>query len=129
SGDNRSVPERLASSIVVHDAAAARRTVVMLHGIYGRGRNWGAIARQLTARRPALAVALVDLRLHGDSPSFAPPHSLAACAADVRGLMAGSDGWPAPVDVVVGHSFGGKVALALLADTPAPPLSQVWIVD
>jgi pimeloyl-ACP methyl ester carboxylesterase len=30
---------------------------------------------------------------------------------------------------VIGHSFGGKVALSLLADGAAPPLSQVWIVD
>ena len=81
------------------------------------------------ARRPESAAALVDLRLHGDSPAFDPPHTVAACADDVRDLIARPDGWPAPADVVVGHSFGGKVALSLLADGPAPPLSQVWIVD
>ena len=119
----------LASTVVAPEAGAARRTIVLLHGIYGRGRNWAAIARGLVARRPEWAAALVDLRLHGASPAFDPPHTVAACADDVRGLIARADAWPAPADVVVGHSFGGKVALSLLADGPAPPLSQVWIVD
>ena len=119
----------LASSLVSHETGASRRTAVMLHGIYGRGRNWAAIARALVARRPEWAVALVDLRLHGASPAFAPPHTIAACADDVRGLIARPEGWPAPVDAVVGHSFGGKVALSLVADGAAPPLSQVWVVD
>lgn len=121
--------ERLASSLVTDAAGAARRTIVMLHGIYGRGRNWAAIARLLAVRRPELAVALVDLRLHGDSPAFAPPHTLAACAADVEALIVHPDGWPAPADAVVGHSYGGKVALALLAEAPPAALSQIWVVD
>jgi pimeloyl-ACP methyl ester carboxylesterase len=122
-------PSRLTSTIVAAGAGAARRTVVMLHGIYGRGRNWATIARGLTAGRPEWAAALVDLRLHGASPAFEPPHTVAACAADVRDRIARADDWPAPVEAVVGHSFGGKVALSLLADGAAPPLSQVWIVD
>ena len=119
----------LAHAIVAPEAGPARRTLVLLHGIYGRGRNWAAIARGLSARRPEWAAALVDLRLHGASPAFEPPHTVAACAADVRDRIARADDWPAPVEAVVGHSFGGKVALSLLADGPAPPLSQVWIVD
>jgi len=119
----------LAHSVIAPEAGTARRTIAFLHGIYGRGRNWAAIARALVARRPGYAAALVDLRLHGASTAFEPPHTLAGCADDVRDLIARVDGWPAPADVVVGHSFGGKVALSLLADGPAPPLSQVWIVD
>lgn len=118
----------LAYSVVVQEGAEPRHTAVMLHGIYGRGRNWAAIARALAARRPERASALVDLRLHGASPAFAPPHTVAACAGDVRALVAQA-AWPAPVDAVVGHSFGGKVALSLLADGPPPPLAHVWIVD
>jgi esterase len=123
----------LASTIVTADPSAARRTIVLLHGIYGRGRNWAAVARSLAARRPEWAAALVDLRLHGASPAFEPPHTIAACASDVRERIARADDWPAPVEAVVGHSFGGKVALSLLADGAAPPQSlfpaQVWIVD
>jgi pimeloyl-ACP methyl ester carboxylesterase len=116
----------LAHTVV--DAGGARRTAVFLHGIYGRGRNWAAIARGLAARRPEWASALVDLRLHGASPPGDPPHTVAACAADVRDLIARA-GWPAPAGIVVGHSFGGKVALSVVADGAAPPVSQMWIVD
>jgi len=126
-------PPLLASAFVTADASDLRRTIVLLHGIYGRGRNWAAVARSLTARRPEWAAALVDLRLHGASPAFEPPHTVAACAADVGDRLARADDWPAPVAAVVGHSFGGKVALSLLADGAAAPpsqsLSQVWIVD
>jgi esterase len=116
----------LAHTVVAADGA--RHAAVFLHGIYGRGRNWAAIARNLVARRPEWAGALVDLRLHGASPAMAPPHSVAACADDVRALIARAD-WPAPAGVVVGHSFGGKVALSIVGDGAAPPLSQLWVVD
>jgi pimeloyl-ACP methyl ester carboxylesterase len=115
--------------VVVGAPGQARHTVAFLHGIYGRGRNWAAIARGLIAARPEWAAALVDLRLHGASPDFTPPHTIAACAADVHRLLAGADGWPAPAGAIVGHSFGGKVALSLLADGPPLPLSQIWVVD
>lgn len=120
--------DALAYSVVGGEQTAPRRTVVMVHGIYGRGRNWAAIARALAARRPDRVSALVDLRLHGASPAFDPPHTVPACADDLRALL-GQAPWPAPVDAVVGHSFGGKVALSLLADGPPPPLAQVWIAD
>lgn len=120
--------DSLAYSLVAPGGAEPRRTVVMLHGIYGRGRNWAAIARALAVRRPDRASALVDLRLHGASPAFAPPHTVAACAGDLRALIAQAP-WPVPADAVVGHSFGGKVALSLLADGIPAPLAQVWIVD
>src|SRR5690349_25137815 len=89
----------LASTPIDAGDGAARRTAVFLHGIYGRGRNWAAIARGLAARRPEWASALVDLRLHGASPAFDPPHSVAACAADVRDLIARAE-WPAPAGAV-----------------------------
>ncbi len=119
----------LAHTIVAADGGHARHTLALLHGIYGRGRNWAAIARGLIARRPEWAAALIDLRLHGASPPFAPPHTVAACAADVRDLITRVEAWPAPAAAVVGHSFGGKVALSLLADDGARPVSQVWVVD
>jgi pimeloyl-ACP methyl ester carboxylesterase len=119
----------LAHTLVASAGGTPRHTVLMLHGIYGRGRNWAAIARGLAGRRPEWASALVDLRLHGASPAFDPPHTVAACADDVRQLIARGSDLPAPTAAVVGHSFGGKVALSLLADGAAPPLSQVWVVD
>jgi pimeloyl-ACP methyl ester carboxylesterase len=101
------------------------RWLFMLHGIYGKGRNWASIARRLVEARPEWGVVLVDLRLHGDSRGFRPPHTLQSSAADlarlVRHLGHGAD-------AVLGHSFGGKVALEYAATAPAA-LRQVWVMD
>ena len=60
---------------------------MMLHGIYGRGRNWTSMARAIAAARSEWSALLVDLRLHGDSPAFDPPHTVEAAAADVRAVI------------------------------------------
>src|SRR5215217_5600958 len=65
--------------------------LLMLHGIYGSGRNWGTIARRLVEARPEWGVLLVDLRNHGQSHGFAGPHTLAASAADVDRLVESLD--------------------------------------
>ena len=54
-----------------------------------------------------------------------PPHTLAACAHDVADLArSGPYGSPS----VLGHSFGGKVALLFAAQAPTPP-PQIWVMD
>src|SRR5690606_18221961 len=63
------------------------RWLLVLHGIYGAGRNWASIARRLVEERPEWGVLLVDLRLHGGSGGFPPPHSLETGAADVGMLV------------------------------------------
>lgn len=83
------------------------------------------MARQLTARRSDWACALLDLRLHGDSPAFSPPHTVAAAAGDVA-LYELETGFHA--SSVLGHSFGGKVALAHVA-VGRDRLAQVWVID
>ena len=103
--------------------AGSRRWLYVLHGIYGTGRNWASFARRLVARRPEWGAVLVDLRLHGHSPSFEPPHTLAACVHDVLEL---SESLGRPVDAVLGHSFGGKAALMLAA---AVGPGQAWVID
>lgn len=103
--------------------AGSRRWLYVLHGIYGTGRNWASFARRLVAARPGWGAVLVDLRLHGHSPAFEPPHTLAACVHDVLALSA-SLGRPA--DAVLGHSLGGKLAL-MLAAAVCP--SQTWVID
>lgn len=101
----------------------SRRWLYVLHGIYGTGRNWASFARRLVAARPEWGTVLVDLRLHGHSPGFEPPHTLAACVHDVLEL---SESLGRPVDGILGHSFGGKVAL-MVAAAAAP--SQAWVID
>ncbi|MDT8436896.1 MAG: alpha/beta hydrolase [Gemmatimonadota bacterium] len=99
----------------------------VLHGFLGAGRNWAAVARGLVRSRPDWEAVLVDLRLHGDSLDAPPPHDLDACARDVARLVAHL---PAPAGpcALLGHSFGGKVALAAAPLLAVPPV-QTWLID
>ena len=102
------------------------KPVFFLHGIYGSGRNWGSVARKLVGARPELAAYLLDLRQHGDSQGFAPPHTIGAAADDLRDLAAQLGVQPYGV---LGHSFGGKVALEYARRHANDALEHVWIVD
>lgn len=99
--------------------------LLMLHGIYGRGRNWLAVARQLVERRPEWSIWLADLRHHGDAHPGPECGTLDALAADIETWGNTSHVQP---DVVLGHSFGGKVALAYAARQASRPL-QTWVID
>lgn len=101
--------------------ASADRTVYLLHGILGAGRNWRSFARRWAKRRPELRILLVDQRHHGEAPPASPPDTVAACADDLRQLEAVHGA----ADHVVGHSFGGKVALAWAAERHQP----AWALD
>ena len=96
-----------------------------LHGIYGAGRNWSTVARRVVEERAEWGAILVDLREHGSSTGFAPPHTLVSAAADLARLAATTN---RPAAAVLGHSFGGKVALQS-AREPGHGLRQVWLVD
>ena len=115
----------LAHTRVAAPGAAPERWLLVLHGIYGSGRNWGTVARRLVEARPEWGVLLVDLRNHGQSRGFPPPHTLQASAADVDRLVEHLDFHAA---AVMGHSFGGKVAL-VYAQHHGGELRQAWVVD
>ena len=100
---------------------------MFLHGIFGAGRNWTTVARRLVRERPEWGVLLVDLRQHGASRGFPPPHTLASAAADVGRLIMEPE---YPVRGVLGHSFGGKVALEVVrAGDAAGLLETLWVID
>ncbi|CAN5446055.1 alpha/beta fold hydrolase [soil metagenome] len=105
----------LAHALVTADAAEPTRFIYFLHGVLGTGNNLRSIAKALVAARPAWGAVLVDLRLHGGSQDVKPPHDLAACARDLVELEASI---AKPVRAVLGHSFGGKVALEYLRVRP-----------
>jgi pimeloyl-ACP methyl ester carboxylesterase len=116
---------RLAHTLTADNGHPAARVLYVLHGIFGRGRNWGAVSRHLLARRPDWSSVLLDLRLHGNSPSLVPPHTVDTCARDVLAFELSSGLTPR---AVLGHSFGGKVALLFAALADIRPL-QVWVID
>jgi pimeloyl-ACP methyl ester carboxylesterase len=120
-----SAPPLLHHDFVTAPGGTPERWAFMLHGIYGAGRNWNAVCRRVAEVRPEWGFVPVDLRGHGKSPTMDPPHTLAACVADLDTLAAHL---PTRPDVVIGHSFGGKVAL-LYGDDPAHHVSQTWVVD
>lgn len=85
--------------------------LLILHGMFGSGRNWQTLARRWAAGR---TVYTPDLRGHGASPHAAPldyPH----LAADVLALM---DAQGIDVADLLGHSMGGKVAMWLALAAP-----------
>jgi esterase len=116
------VPARLYHERIARSDAAPARWLALTHGIYGAGSNWRSVARKLNERRPEWGIVLVDLRQHGRSEPGAPPHTIAACADDLRALFGEIGG----VEAVAGHSFGGKVALAT---RPMFAPRQTWVLD
>jgi esterase len=92
-------------------ADRAAPTLVIAHGLYGSGRNWGVIARRLADRRTVVAV---DMRNHGDSPRQAT-QSYPDMAADLTEVIEAIE---PPVDLL-GHSMGGKAAMQLALTRPA----------
>ena len=84
-----------------------RPTLLIAHGLFGSGRNWGAIGKRLS---DAFHVLAPDMRNHGDSP-WCDTQSYPDMAGDLAGLLDG------PADVV-GHSMGGKAAMMLALTRP-----------
>ena len=121
----------LAVAPVTAKDATPTKWLVFLHGILGSGANWRTFARQIVAARPEWGALLVDLRLHGDSQDFAPPHTLEAAARDIVEALPEFTGG-APVRAVLGHSFGGKVGIELarqLAASSNGPLDHLVVID
>lgn len=84
--------------------------LVIVHGLFGSGRNWGVIAKRLSDR--GLTVT-PDMRNHGASARTAT-HSYADLADDLSALIQEIG---APVDLC-GHSMGGKAAMMTALRAP-----------
>lgn len=118
--------ELLHHEVMTDSGVEPERWIYALHGIFGAGRNWASLMRRMIRERPEWGVVLVDLREHGGSRGFAPPHTLAAAASDLQRLVERSG---RRSDAVLGHSFGGKVALEYARQVGEGGVDQVWVVD
>jgi esterase len=78
--------------------------LVIAHGLFGSGRNWGMVARHLATGRDVIAV---DMRNHGNSPRHAT-QTYADMAGDLAEVIR-----PLGLADLLGHSMGGKAAMQL----------------
>jgi pimeloyl-ACP methyl ester carboxylesterase len=108
------------------DGGQPERAIAFLHGILGRGLNLRTIARRFVEARPNWSAWLVDLRGHGRSPKGTPGPSIEAAARDVLDLSRRAD---LPVTAILGHSFGGKVALEAARLWSNKSLDHIFTVD
>ncbi len=102
--------------------------VVLCHGLFGQGRNFATLARQLGAA--GYRTIAVDLPNHGRSPwtdDLGYPSMADATAETLRvlGISSSAGGRAA---AVVGHSMGGKVAMCVALRHPAL-VDRLCVVD
>ncbi len=85
--------------------------LMIVHGLFGHGENWRSPARKLGER---FRVILPDLRNHGDSP-WSATMSITEMAQD---LFDTADALGLGPVRLLGHSLGGKVAMAAALRDP-----------
>jgi esterase len=100
------VREAVALSARILDGPADAVPLVVMHGLLGSSRNWQAHGKALARARP---VFVLDLRNHGTSP-WSDVMDYPAMVADV---LAFADRHGLERFHLLGHSMGGKVAMAV----------------
>jgi esterase len=96
--------------------------MAILHGLFGSGRNWLSVAKDLSQAR---SVYLIDQRNHGQSPH----HS------DMNHALLGADlhHWHESQAIkdwgLIGHSLGGQVAMHYVFHFRPASLKYLIIVD
>ena len=78
--------------------------LLIVHGLYGSARNWGVISKRLSDEREIFAI---DHRNHGDS-QWCETQSYFDMAGDLQEFLEHFGSM-----AVLGHSMGGKAAMAL----------------
>ena len=96
---------------VYHYGPAGAARILAIHGLTGHGRRWEPLA---VRHLPEFAIAAPDLLGHGRS-SWDAPWTIDANVAALAALLDADSAGPV---TVVGHSFGGAMALNLAATRP-----------
>ncbi|HRB04913.1 MAG TPA: alpha/beta fold hydrolase [Ilumatobacteraceae bacterium] len=86
--------------------------VLLLHGLAGSSLTWRPVFDQLALTHDVIAP---DMLGHGESAKPLGDYSLGAFASGLRDFMAAID---VPSATIVGHSFGGGVAMQLAYQHP-----------
>lgn len=86
--------------------------VVLVHGSWVDHRTWSLLAPLLAG---SMRVLVYDRRAHGQSSGLPRPNPLAEDTDDLAALLRATDHYPAHI---VGHSYGGNVALSLANERP-----------
>jgi pimeloyl-ACP methyl ester carboxylesterase len=98
-------------------------TAVLVHGNGGHARWWDPLLPWLV---PGWRLVAPDLRGHGESTWAEPPrYGLADFARDLDAVMRALAPGAVPL---IGHSMGGRVALAMAAD-PTARVSALAVLD
>lgn len=97
-------------NLIRHGTETTKRPLLVAHGLFGSARNWGVVAKRLSADRE---VVVADMRNHGES-FHADAHGYEDLAADLAEVIEAEG---APMDVM-GHSMGGKAAMVLALARP-----------
>ena len=102
---------------IAHGSSTGRAPLLIAHGLFGSARNWGVVAKRLSATRHVTAV---DMRNHGAS-DWSDAHGYPDMAADLADIIDGRTD-------VLGHSMGGKAAMTLALTRP-DLLSKLVVAD
>ncbi|HEY3301200.1 MAG TPA: alpha/beta fold hydrolase [Methylophilaceae bacterium] len=95
--------------------------LILLHGLFGSGNNWGTVAKHFAQY---FQVISVDLRNHGNSP-HTDKQDYAVMAEDLAELC---DALNLNTVHLLGHSLGGKVAMQFATQFPQR-VDKLVVVD
>lgn len=103
---------------------AGVKSVILAHGLFGSKQNWRSVARDM-AKRFEVPIYAVDLRNHGSSPTI-DGMNYADMAKD---LVRFFEEHSLEQTLLVGHSMGGKAALATGLSPCLPPNALAGLVS
>src|SRR5882757_6684956 len=112
--------------LVGYEVGDGPHSTLLLHGFLGSGKNLRSLAQRWSALDPLRRLLVLDLTGHGASPPLPPGADLATLAVDVLETARAAN--LTGLLTLVGHSLGGRVALAAARREP-PTVRDVVLLD